>query len=276
MERSDCAKAILGVLQTVGRYDTGMADLSGVKAKFRRARDHAVDFNKEFQRIVDARPFELRAQIEADGWCHIRWQQNGENPSLESLSLIFSDMLYNLRATLDYSVWQLVLANGGRPGRHTGFPCVVESAKWGSAAAVALRGVEQRWVDEIEKLQPCSPSYSGEPNGHPLALLDKANNLCKHRLLPAALMNAAYADHQISAMVPGGKMDFFFNDVPPADGEDHLRFTFEQPTKVTVVVDPNPVWRVNFPDLAGDPDWENMDLVNWVEGAIAVFEAAFE
>ena len=191
-----------------------VAHLAGVRAKFKRARRHARDFDAAAQAIVNSRPFELMANLEDDGSCHIRWKQNGEAPDMTPLALIFSDMLYNLRAALDYIAWQLVLANGGQPGRHTSFPCVSDPAKWDDAVNISLRGIDRRWVDEIAKLQPFDASHIGAPEHHPFAILDEANNLCKHRLLPATLMSATSANHKIDGLTPGVKMDRFFNDVP--------------------------------------------------------------
>jgi hypothetical protein len=179
-----------------------MADLNSVRAKFERARWHVQEFDAAAQEIANSRPYELVANLEDDDWCHIRWKQNGHAPNLGTLALIFSDMLYNLRATLDYIAWQLVLANGGQPGRHTSFPCVSDPAKWADAVSRSLRDIDQRWVAEIARLQPFDPSHAGAPEHHPFALLDQANNLCKHRLLSATLMSASSANHKIDGLTP--------------------------------------------------------------------------
>lgn len=251
-----------------------MADLNGVRTKLERARWHAQEFDSAAQAIVNSQPFELVSSLESDDWCHIRWKQNGDAPDMTPLALIFSDMLYNLRAALDYVAWQLVLVNGGTPGRHTNFPCVSDLAKWDEIARRSLKDIDQRWISEIAKLQPFDPRHIGAPEHHPLAILDVANNLCKHRVLPASLMSAAYANHKIDGITPGVKMDYFFNDVPVADGVDHFRFTFDRPTNILLTVDSYPRYRIKFADVPGN-DWRNWDLVDWVEKAIAIFEPAF-
>ena len=64
-------------------------------------------------------------------------------------------MLYNLRASLDYIVWQLALMNGrSRTPATLYFPCTLRSKDWKSAAGNQLKGVDSRWVDEIRRLQP--------------------------------------------------------------------------------------------------------------------------
>jgi hypothetical protein len=251
-----------------------MADLADPRAKLWRARHHAEEFDAAMQEIFNARPFELKVDTTDDGWCHIRWHANGSAPDLRPISLIFGDMLYNLRASLDYISWQLVLANGKVPGRHTSFPCVRAAEKWPSAVTGPLRDIDPEWIAKIAKLQPFDASHAINAEFHSLALLDQANNVTKHRLLPAALVSAGYAGHQINGLTPGAQMEFFFNDAPIIDGADHFRFTFDRPTNIMVNVDPNPRFRVRFSDITSY-DWKNWDLVNWVDAAIAVFEPAF-
>jgi hypothetical protein len=259
----------------VGKYALAMADLHDVHAKLERAQLHAREFDAMAQQIIDSRPFSFEVKVEEDDWCHIRWKQNGEFPNLEPLAVVFGDFLYNLRATLDYIIWQLVLLNGRKPGRHTSFPCVLEAAKWHHAVNGALRGVGQPWVAQVAKLQPFDPSHTTAPHSHPLAVLDEANNMNKHRLLPAALMSAGYAAHEFHNLPPEAtQMQFFFNDIPVADGEDHFRFAINREANVGVTVDPNPRYRIAFAGVPGG-DWRNWDLVNWVRSAITVFEPAF-
>src|ERR1700728_1796639 len=112
---------------------TVVADLKPVLAKLDQARMHARRFDGAMQEIFNRRPFELVGAFE-DGWFVMLWKQNGEYPDFEPLSLIFGDMLYNLRATLDYLAWQLVLSNGGQPSIDTRFPCVRMEKNWNKAA----------------------------------------------------------------------------------------------------------------------------------------------
>lgn len=252
-----------------------MADLHDPHAKLGRARQHAEEFDNSMQHLVNSRPYELTVDVTDDGWCHIRWHANSPTPDLQPISLIFSDMLYNLRAALDYLSWQLVLANCHVPDRNTSFPCVLNQENWPNAVARPLRGIAAHWVAEIAKLQPFDASHTLDPEFHSLALLDQANNVAKHRVLPVALMSAGYAGHAITGLAPGAQMQFFFNDVPIVDGEDHFRFTFDRPTNVTIMPDPNPKFRIRFGEIT-DYDWKNWELVGWVERVIKVFEPAFD
>jgi hypothetical protein len=53
-----------------------------------------------------------------------------------------------------------------------------------------LRGIDAVWIAKIATLQPFDPSHTGDRESHPLAILDKANNITKHRLLPASLQDS--------------------------------------------------------------------------------------
>jgi hypothetical protein len=61
-------------------------------------------------------------------------------------------MLYNLRASHDNIVWQLVEVNGAIPDWRTAFPCVKNSVNLASAVGQNLRGVDPAWIREIERL----------------------------------------------------------------------------------------------------------------------------
>ena len=120
---------------------TAMADLTGVLAKLDRAEEHRQAFDDLVDEYVGADPYTIYSQYDPQtGWHTLRWQALRE-PPLERMALIFGDMVSNLRTTLDYLVWQLVLAAGKRPGRRTGFPVVRRAKDWEVQSRAALNGV---------------------------------------------------------------------------------------------------------------------------------------
>jgi hypothetical protein len=252
-----------------------MADLRGARAKFQRARIHAESFDVVAQEIFNRRPFELVGDIE-DGWFVSRWKQNGDYPNFEPLSLIFGDMLYNLRASLDYIVWQLVLVNGRKPDPgNTGFPCIRNAKDWKSAVGSQLRGVDKRWVYEIKQLQPFDPRHHENTVFHPLALLNDANNVSKHQLLLASILQPLKADYKIDGLEGGLKLRFEVSDDPVVtDGGWFFRFTADRPRELKVTIGSNPRFRLKFSGITSY-DWRNWDLINWVGEAIDIFEPAF-
>jgi hypothetical protein len=100
-----------------------MADLRGIKTKFDRGFACTRMLSTSWVRTssivipIDS-PARWRAMagIGSAGNSRLRF------PPLEQFALIFGDMLYNLRASLDYIVWQLVEVNGatltGAPPSH--------------------------------------------------------------------------------------------------------------------------------------------------------------
>lgn len=252
-----------------------MADLRGARAKYQRARTHAESFDAAAQEIFNSRPFDLVGAVE-DGWFVSRWKQNGDYPDFEPLAVIFGDMLYNLRASLDYIVWQLVLVNDKKPDAgNTGFPCIRNSKDWKSAVGSQLKGVAKSWVDEIKKLQPFDPRHREDPAFHPLALLNDANNVNKHQLLPGTILQPVKADYKIDGLEEGLQLQFeVSNDPVVVDGGWFFRFTADRPRQLNVTIDPAPRFRLKFAGITSY-DWRNWDLIDWIGQAIDIFEPAF-
>ena len=99
-----------------------MPDLVGVRAKLRRADEHRQAYDELFEHFLATQPYSILFEFDPEtGWHIFRWLVTSE-PPLEDLSLIFSDIVGNLRSTLDYLVWQLVFLGGRKPGRQSAFP----------------------------------------------------------------------------------------------------------------------------------------------------------
>lgn len=251
-----------------------MADLSGVIAKLDRAEEHRQAYDDLVEDYVAADPYTIYSEYDLEtGWHTLRWQPLRE-PPLERLGLLFGDMVSNLRTTLDYLVWQLVLAAGKRPGRRTGFPVVRRAKDWEVQSRTALRGVEPRWVEEIEARQPYH--RTDRPSIHPLAILDHVNNLNKHRFLPVALLSVEELDLLINVESARGEViesqDFLDRPITP-HGE-LARFRVPSGVHLEVVVNQAPRCRLSFDDGL-DYDWHPIELVEWVRETVVEFEPAF-
>jgi hypothetical protein len=251
-----------------------MADLSGVLAKLDRAEEHRLEFDELIEEYVGGEPYTIYSQYDAaTGWHTLRWQALRE-PPLQRLALVFGDMISNLRTTLDYLVWQLVLAAGKRPGRRTSFPVVRRAKDWKVQSRTALGGVERRWVDEIESRQPFQ--RVDRPSIHPLAILDHVNNLNKHRFLPVALLSVEQLGLLINVDSARGELiesqDFLDRPITP----DGVLARFRVPSRVhlEVAVNQAPHCRLSFDDGL-DYDWHPIELVEWVRETVAQFEPAF-
>jgi hypothetical protein len=251
-----------------------MPDLSGVLAKLERAEEHREAYDELVEEFVGSEPYTIYSEYDpGTGWHSLRWQVLREAP-LQRMALIFGDMISNLRATLDYLVWQLVLASGNRPGRRTAFPVVRRAKDWEVQSKTALRGVEQRWVDEIEARQPYHRPE--RPSVHPLAILDHVNNLNKHRFLPVALLSVEELGLLINVRPAAGEaiesQDFLDRPITPHGVA--ARFRVPSRVHLDVVVNQAPRVRLSFDDGLGF-DWHPIELVEWVRETVAHFAPAF-
>ena len=253
-----------------------MADLREPLAKLRRADEHRQAFDRVFDRFLETNPYTVSLKFDADsGWHEFAWQVQGGPPPSEELSLIFGDVLSNLRASFDYLVWQLVLAAGNDPGRKNSFSVVKNRGDWPSAQGNALQGVDDTWAAEIESLQPYH--RTARPEIHPLAILDYVNNLNKHRFLPVTI----FALHEwqpvinVERMATGEQLHFDTHfDQPIEDGAPLLRFRADSSVQLEVSVNEQPSVRVSFRDGLSH-DWFTSDLIDWATRALAGFEPAF-
>jgi hypothetical protein len=252
-----------------------MPDLIGVRAKLRRADEHRQAYDALFESFLDTQPYSILFEFDPEsGWHVFRWLVTGE-PPLEDLSLIFSDIVGNLRSTLDYLVWQLVLLGGLKPGRQTGFPIVRREKDWPVQGGGALKGVPEEWAALIESMQPFH--RFDRPDLHPLAILEHVNNLTKHRFLPAAVLTAESFGYLINvAGLPEGERfeSHDFLDEPIENGAEVARFRTASRLMVDVHINENPRFRLSFRDGV-DLAWSPLDLVEWVREAVARFEPAF-
>jgi hypothetical protein len=93
-------------------------------------------------------------------------------------AVLVGETIYNLRAALDYLVYELALKDSGRIQQGTQFP-ITFSAKEFKDQASRLRGVSAPHVTGIEALQP----YPDRPDRKWLAALWRLSNPDKHRAL---------------------------------------------------------------------------------------------
>lgn len=249
-------------------------DLSGVLAKLDRADEHREAFDLLYHAYAESQPYGILTEYDPrTGWHVLRWQVMHE-PPFKELALIFGDMISNLRAALDYLIWQLVLQSGNRPGRRTAFPVVRRAKDWDVQSRNALRGVTPEWIAEIEARQPFKRRE--RPSIHPLAILDHLNNLNKHRFLPVAAVSVEQLGLLINVEDARGEpiesRDFV--DQPIVHGGELARFRVPSKAYLDVIVNQAPRARLSFDDGI-DYDWYPVELAEWVKETVALFGYAF-
>jgi hypothetical protein len=248
--------------------------LDPVRAKLRRADTHRQDFAATAVDYLTRQPYSLAFNFDSDsGWHEFRWEVK-EEPPVERLVLIFGDFLNNLRSTLDYLVWQLVLLNGEEPvAKVNAFPIVRLRQNWPAARRDQLRGVSPLCARKIRQLQP----YRREdrPEVDPLAILDDVNNINKHRVLSVGFVSIGLWHARIFG-TPGSKIQYeSFPDEPIREGG--LFYRFRNPNtreRLQFKSDPDPVFRVSFRNGV-EIGWTNDDMFEFVAGVVRLFEPAF-
>lgn len=108
----------------------------------------------------------------------------------KQVALILGDCLNNLRSSLDYLIWELVLASHSQPGKQNMFPVCQKLETFKEAKRSRLAGLSEEMIAEVEFLQPYN---GGDYRERPLWLLDELNNIHKHRRLLLIKLRAAWA-----------------------------------------------------------------------------------
>lgn len=124
-----------------------------------------------------------------------RFVSNGPIPA--RFGLIVGDALQNLRSSLDYLVWELVLAANGHPSKDNMFPiCSTEELFMQQVSRGRLAGMSPDAVAEVKSLQPY---HLGQDfNKSILWALDELVNVNKHRrILLTNLMAAPVLEEDI-------------------------------------------------------------------------------
>lgn len=226
-------------------------DLGIVREKLAHAEAHAREFESLWKEFVHSGAYgytsylDRRTPEDSPNSLHCKWQINRE-PGPE-FALIQGDFLSNLRASLDYLVWQLVLAAENTPTYRNAFPRVRGESDWGRARGDRLAGVDERWANEIKELQPYN--RTDRPERHLLAVLDHVNNINKHRVLQTTVATAMSWSPVIHAQGGQGYRIEHWLDVPIEDGLEFFRITFDPPVnELPFGPDTNPPLRISFSD----------------------------
>lgn len=167
----------------------GTADLTGVRAKLRRAEEHLHALKSEFDVWLEINPdiglFHIRRD---DPWYIVTCDPVPE-PNLR-FALIVGDLIHNLRSALDHLVWQLVLRDGQEPSYINQFPIFDDRDKFLQEVKFRKKNPERSilygittdgdaWTI-IETAQPynCTPVYASD-----LRCIARLSNRDKHRTL---------------------------------------------------------------------------------------------
>jgi hypothetical protein len=140
--------------------------LAGCWAKIERAREHNGRLEELAEAFLKRRPNQVIFDSYSDPpWIIIRAVVE---PVPIEFSTIGGDLVHNLRSALDHLAWQLVLSDGGTPGRHTSFPIYRDEADFDQRvrnppkrSKSPLEGIDRtgpKWA-LVEQIQPWWPEY---------------------------------------------------------------------------------------------------------------------
>lgn len=156
-----------------------MASLDSVNYKITQAVFHFKELERELQGYFETNPGKVVRQPGGDP-CEFVGKFQARGPIPARFPLIIGDCLQNLRSSLDYLVWELVLAANNEPNKNNMFPiCSTVDAFKTQLSRGRLNGVVDDAAAEIEGLQP----YHGGKDFFKTMLwvLDDLCNINKHR-----------------------------------------------------------------------------------------------
>lgn len=164
-------------------YDCGMVSekspspLDSIRIKLARAEEH---LNEVIRTTREYAQGECSIAMEKDVALQMAVQRIRIKPSASpEISAMAGDFFANVRAVLDYIVWQLVLSNPpNEPSASNQFPIANKPSDFADQLArKRLRGVPEKAVTLIEQLQP----YNADDN--PIGILNRLSNIDKHQTL---------------------------------------------------------------------------------------------
>lgn len=156
------------------------ASLNGVRLKVERAKKHLVDLDTVIVDFGKSHPYTFVVKK------NLKTGEGEHNvvkvaPVPVDVATISGDLVHNLRSALDHLIWQLVIANGGKPEekpRAYAFPIWDSKAEYETQFPGKAHGISKSALNLLRRLQP----YKGG-DGDALWRIHHLDIVDKHRLL---------------------------------------------------------------------------------------------
>jgi hypothetical protein len=164
--------------------------LNGCRAKLDRAENQLDALGDQLRNIFEGDAYTVGGQFnEVDYSISIVLEEREQFPVIE-WGLALGEAVHHIRGSLDHLVYQLVVAQSGRPHTSHQFPIVKKEKDWKSKVVNppknkrrgALDFVHRDHIAAIKRFQPYTPT-TGKPS---LLTLQRFSNTDKHRLIHAA------------------------------------------------------------------------------------------
>lgn len=181
--------------------------VTGSRLKVKRASKHLNELERKARAFLDRHPERFTTQLDPQDFNYVIYEIAPHRPPPVTLGPVFGDVVHNLRATLDHIAWNLALRNlvgtGREPFDYTAFPLIRNFTEgsirhfWNLTTDIL--------PDAIPDIADLQPAHSGNPDDHPLAVLDRLWNADKHRV------NVKIPSRQIIPVfaTPGGQVEKF-------------------------------------------------------------------
>jgi hypothetical protein len=184
---------------------TGVLDLTDARAKIDRAKELHGELTAALTEWQDTGGVETQSRRSLQAVCYIGYVKVNTAPPI-NLALRAGEVLHALRTALDYTAFQIYLANGGTPSgddaHRVAFPIVTDPAKWERVVAGNLPRAWPAAVAELRAVQQFAPPT---PNPPPvfgvipplLSRLATLGGTDKHRNL-SLFATGAWSQHMIA------------------------------------------------------------------------------
>jgi hypothetical protein len=208
------------------RDDQGMSmtankgSSSSVLVRIERAKAHLADFDRQ-AKLISAACEVTRECDERSSEYVFRLSNLPTVPAV--LSAIIGDAIHNLRVSLDYLAWQLVIATGKKPpNKYTYFP-VRDERPDADRTGLALPKIEPGVSKEVrEILDQVQPYKVTKPKNHDLAVLHALDINDKHHELLVTIVGVK--DNMMAWW--GDAEPTWFNAGPYSEGSEICRFRY--------------------------------------------------
>lgn len=152
------------------------AQLSGPRLKLERAEKHVRDAEELIGGFLNLRPYTTGENSDPQSGQTIYYMSRVEDVPA-GIGIVVGDALNNLRGSLDHLAMQIHVAGGGSPDNHRiSYPMANSRAEFSATFHGKIKITHKSTIDVLEKAE----SYQGG-KGHVLWVLDKLNNIDKHR-----------------------------------------------------------------------------------------------
>jgi hypothetical protein len=184
---------------------TGVLNLTDASAKIDRAKELHGELTAALKEWQDTGGVEAQSRRSLQFVCYIGYAKVNSVPPI-NVALRAGEVLHALRTALDYTAFQIYLANGGTPdgpdAHKVAFPIVTDPAKWERAVAGKVPGAWPAAISELLAVQQFAPSPADPPSPLPpidplLSRLATLGGTDKHRNL-ALFATGAWSQSMIA------------------------------------------------------------------------------